>query len=162
MCTATEDRVMPALSASSCWEIRGFSSIQLQKLPLPLGHGCPSFAKQKFRLLILMLILRSESKMSSHKFQKNNYFRKNLQDREQNRRLCRQRSRNEKGGGFHEATVCGDLVPVPAGGLRVERAAPAIPAGTEDDPTVGAEKAEPVRGEHSGSSRSSRTESVAG
>ena len=30
MCTATEDRVMPAFSASSCWEIRGFSSIQFK------------------------------------------------------------------------------------------------------------------------------------
>ena len=42
MCTATEDRVMPAFSASSCWEIRGFSSIQLQDLPFPLGHGAAS------------------------------------------------------------------------------------------------------------------------
>lgn len=44
-----------------------------------------------------------------------------MQDREQNHRLCRQRSRNEKGGGFHEATVCGDPVPVPAGGVRADR-----------------------------------------
>ena len=28
--TGTEDRVMPAFSASSCWEIRGFSSIQFR------------------------------------------------------------------------------------------------------------------------------------
>ena len=28
MCTETDDRVMPARSASSCWDIIGFSSIQ--------------------------------------------------------------------------------------------------------------------------------------
>ena len=44
-----------------------------------------------------------------------------MQNREQNHRLCRQRSRNEKGGGFHEATVCGDFVPVPVSGLRADR-----------------------------------------